>query len=134
MKHVSKSVYKRVSIMSYFTTRKRKILSDKVNFCNTCQLERINNRAEGCYVCMKCDECECVFFPAVIYRDMPSGRICHYSYKIINHLKVRLRRFQAVESENVPEKVYDIIKRDLRNRRIRWDGVDAHPNKHNGNI
>ena len=44
---------------------------------------------------------------------MPSGRICQYSYKRINHLKVRLRRFQAVESENVPEKVYDNIKRDL---------------------
>ena len=54
---------------------------------------------------------------------MPSGRICQYSYKRINHLKVRLRRFQAVESENVPEKVYDITKRDLLKRRIRWDGV-----------
>ena len=39
--------------------------------------------------------------------------VCQYSYKRIHHLKVRLRRFQAVESENVPEKVYDIIKRDL---------------------
>ena len=38
-------------------------------------------------------------------------------------MKVRLRRFQAVESENVPENVYDIIKRDLLKRRIRWDGV-----------
>ena len=77
-----------------------------------------------------------LFFSAVNYRDMPSGRICQYSYKRINHLKVRLRRFQAVESENVPEKVYDIIKRDLLKRRIRWDGVaaDAHPNKHNGHI
>ena len=54
---------------------------------------------------------------------MPSGRICQYSYKRINHLKVRLRRFQAVESEKVQEKVYDIIKRDLRKRRIRWDGA-----------
>ena len=62
------------------------------------------------------------FFSAVNYRDMPSGRICQYSYKRINHLKVRLRRFQAVESENVPEKVYNIIKRDLW-KRIRWDGV-----------
>ena len=52
-----------------------------------------------------------VFFPAV------------NSYKRIKHLKLRLRRFQAVESENVPEKVYDIIKRDLLKRRIRWDGV-----------
>ena len=95
---------------------------DKVNFCNNCQLERINNRAEGCYVCMNCGECE-FCFPIVNYRDMPSGRIGQYSYKRINHLKVRLRRFQAVECEHVPEKVYDIIKRDLRKRRIRWDGV-----------
>ena len=58
-------------------------------------------------------------FSAVNYRDMPNGRVCQYSYKRINHLKVRLRRFQAVES--VPEKVYDVIKRDLLKRRIRWD-------------
>ena len=56
---------------------------------------------------------------------MPSGRIRQYSYKRINHLKVRLRRFQAVESENVPEKVYDIITRDLRKRRIRWVEADG---------
>ena len=71
---------------------------DKVNL--KCQLEKINNRAEACYVCMKYGDCE--FFPAVNYRDMPSGIICQYSYKRINHLKVRLRRFQVVESENVP--------------------------------
>ena len=58
---------------------------------------------------------------------MPSGRICQYSYKRINHLKVRLRFFLAVESKNVPEKVYDIIKRDLWKRRIRWDGVGPMP-------
>ena len=58
---------------------------------------------------------------------MPSGRICQYSYKRINHLKVRLRRFQAVESENVPEKEYVIIKRDLLKGRIRWDGVGPMP-------
>ena len=34
-----------------------------------------------------------------------------------------MRRFEAVESDNVPEKVYDIIKRYLRKRRIKWDGV-----------
>ena len=62
------------------------------------------------------------FFQQLI-RDMPSGKIGQYSYKRINHLKVRLRRFQAVESENVPEKVYDNVKRDLRKRRIRWDEV-----------
>ena len=98
----------------------------KVNFCNKCQLERINNRAEASYVCINYGDCEIVFFPTVNYRDMPSERICQYSYKRY-HLKVRLRRFQALESANVSEKVYDIIKRDLRKRRIRWDGVGPMP-------
>ena len=46
-----KIVYKRDSIMLYFPGEKEKyaskILMDKVNFCNECQLERLNNRAEG---------------------------------------------------------------------------------------
>ena len=121
-----KHVYKRDSIIFYFDWEKEKTM-DKVNFCNKCQLERINNRAEACFVCINCGDCEFCLFPAANYRDMPSGRICQYSYKRINNLKVRLRRFQAVESENVPEKVYDIIKRDLYLRRIRWDGVGSMP-------
>ena len=112
-----KNVYKRNSIMFYFDGGKEKTM-DKVNFCNKCQLERINNRSEGCFVCIKCCDCDFCLFSAINYRDMPSGRICQYSYKRINHLKVRLRRFQAVESETVPEKVYYIKKRDLLKRRI----------------
>ena len=103
--------------MFYFDGGKEKTM-DKVNFCNKCQLERINNRSEGCFVCIKCRDFDFCLFSAIYYRDMPSGRICQYSYKRINHLKVRLRRFQAVESENVPEKVYYIKKRDLLKRRI----------------
>ena len=83
---------------------------DKVNVCNKCQLERINNRSEGCFVGINSGDCEFVYFLAVRYRDMPSGRIYQYSYKRINHLKVKLRRLQAIENENVPENVYDIIK------------------------
>ena len=69
--------------MFYFDGKKEKapkILMDKVNFSNTCQLERKNNRPEDCYVCMKCSDCE-FFFPAINCRDMPSGRICQYPYK-----------------------------------------------------
>ena len=73
-------------------------------FCNKCQLERINNRSEGCFERINCGDCEFCLFPAVNYRDKPSGRTCQYSDKRINHSKVRLRRFQAVENGNVPEK------------------------------
>ena len=58
-------VYKRDSIMFYFDEEKEKasnILMDKVKFCNKSQLETINNRAEACYVCMKCGDCDVVFF------------------------------------------------------------------------
>ena len=63
---------------------------DKVNFCNKSHLERIKNRSEGCFVCIKCNDCEFCLFSAVNYSHIPSGRMCKYSYKIINHLKVRL--------------------------------------------
>ena len=33
-----------------------------VIFCDKCQLERINNRAEGCFVYINCGDCEFVFF------------------------------------------------------------------------
>ena len=64
MKHVSKGVYKRDSIMFYLIGKKEKtskILMDKVNSCNKCQLERINNRAEASYVCNNCADCEFFF-------------------------------------------------------------------------
>ena len=59
-----KIVYKRDSIIFYFDGEKEKpskILMDKLNFCNKCQLERINNRAEASYVCMKCGGCDFFF-------------------------------------------------------------------------
>ena len=60
-----KNVYKQDSIMFYFDWGKEKTM-DKVNFCNNCQLERINNRAEASYVCINCGECEFVFFQQLI--------------------------------------------------------------------
>ena len=38
-----------------------KILNDKVNCCKKYKLERLNNRAEASYVCMKCGDCEFLF-------------------------------------------------------------------------
>ena len=80
MKHVSKGVYKRVSVMDYFITRNRKILSDKANFCNKCQLERIYNRTEGSYVCMKFGECEFFFQQLII-------EICQVGKYVNIHIK-----------------------------------------------
>ena len=61
MKHVSKGVYKRDSIMFYFNGEKEKTM-DKVSFCNKYELERINNRVEASYVCINCGDCEFFLF------------------------------------------------------------------------
>ena len=120
-------VYKRDSIMFFYPGKKEKafkyvpkILKDKANWCDKCQLDKINNQSEGCYVCTNSGECDFVMFPPTIanYRDLPSGRIRKHSYKNINHLNMRLRQFQAIEGETVPKNVYDIIKRDLQKRSI----------------
>ena len=48
--------------------------TDKVNFCNKCQLERINNWAEGCFVCIKCGDCEFFFFQQLIIEICQVGK------------------------------------------------------------
>ena len=64
-----KCVYKRDSIYYIFSGEKEKTLKhasklsmDKTNWCKTCMLEKVNNRSEGCYLCMNCGECEFFFF------------------------------------------------------------------------
>ena len=77
-------VYKRDSIMLYFPGGKEnasKILSDKVYLCNKYQLERINNRAEGCFLCMKCGDCEFCFFQQLIIE------ICQVGEYVNIHIK-----------------------------------------------
>ena len=51
--------------MFYFDGEKEKTM-DKVNFCNKCHLERINNRAEASYICINCGDCEFVFFQQLV--------------------------------------------------------------------
>ena len=49
--------------MFYFDWEKEETM-DKVNFYK-CQFERINNRAESCFVCTKCGDCEFCLSSAV---------------------------------------------------------------------
>ena len=81
MKYLSKGVYKRDSIMFYFDGEKGKTM-DKVNFCNKCQLERINNRSEGCFVCINCGDCEFVFFFLQLIIE-----ICQMGEYVNSHIK-----------------------------------------------
>ena len=51
--------------MFYFDGEKEKTM-DKINFCNKCQLERINNRAEASYVCINCGDLNSFSFQQLI--------------------------------------------------------------------
>ena len=70
--------------MFYFDGGKEKaskILMDKVKFCNKCELERINDRAEANYVCINCGDCElCLFLQLII-------EICQVGEYVNIHIK-----------------------------------------------
>ena len=66
--------------MFYFDGGKEKTM-DKVNFCNKCQLERINNQSEACFVYINCGDCEFCLFPAVNYE------ICQVGEYVNIHIK-----------------------------------------------
>ena len=57
------------------------------------------------------------FFLQLIIEIYQAGEQGNIHIKI-NYMKARLRQFQALEGETVPEKVYDIMKRDLQKRKI----------------
>ena len=44
--------------------------------------------------------------------------MCSYAYKRINHLKEILAQFQAKESTNIPDEVFENIKNQIKKERI----------------
>lgn len=90
-----------------------------------CGGELVINQTDGCIVCTKCGLSE----PIVVavdnfnYREQiqDSGT---YAYKRINHLTEILSQLQAKESTDIPQKVFDAIKRELKKRKINKDDLD----------
>jgi hypothetical protein len=93
--------------------------NSKIKYCSNCNTEKMLIQSEGLYVCNNCGETEHV----IIESEIPSHKDAinekpKYPYKKINHLKEKLNQFQSKESAEIPEQVYDIIKAELKKKRI----------------
>jgi hypothetical protein len=90
------------------------------DICNVCKKgELVYVESEGMSICSNCSNS----IKYLIEIDKPSYKeppkeVCFYAYKRINHLKEILAQFQAKESTNIPDEVFENIKNQIKKERI----------------
>ena len=96
--------------------------NEKIFYCINCQnntTEKTIVQSEGFVVCSKCGMTENI----VIDSEKPSYReplqeTSYFCYKRINHFNEWLSQFQAKESTEIPDNVYDQIINEIKKLRI----------------
>ena len=92
-----------------------------IDMCQKCKSEKnIILHKEGITVCKECGETQDV----IIHSDKPSYKdppreISYFAYKRINHFNEWLAQFQAKESTDIPEEVYNKILLEIKKERIK---------------
>ena len=88
--------------------------------CKYCTNEMTLYPSDGIQICSNCGNQENV----LIESDKPSFKdppleVCYFSYKRINHFNEWLAQFQAKESTEIPQEVYDKIIAEIKKERIK---------------
>lgn len=116
----SKLYEKYMKIVHNINTRKIKNLH-VAKFCHTCGVEKTVHKNDGYLICTSCGDSE----PILIESDKPNykdsnidSKACACAYKRANHLSEILNQFQAKESTEIDNKIYDKIKVELQIQRI----------------
>jgi hypothetical protein len=90
-----------------------------IDKCEVCDSEKVLIQSEGIQVCEKCG----IIDHIVIDSDKPSYKdpppeISYFAYKRINHFNEWLAQFQAKESTEIPQDVFDQILMEIKKERI----------------
>lgn len=87
--------------------------------CEACGNEMIMCLNEANLTCSKCGHQEFILVDSdkPSYKD-PPREVCYYAYKKINHFNEWLAQFQAKESTEIPQDIYDAILVQLKKERI----------------
>ena len=87
--------------------------------CPHCDTEMIFSANEAVFTCCNCGYQDFVLIDSdkPSYKD-PPREISYYAYKRINHFNEWLAQFQAKESTEIPQEVYDAILVELKKERI----------------
>ena len=100
----------------YIDIEKYKI---KYDVCDKCSGELIPIESQGIMVCKSCSK-QVKF---LIEHEKPSYKeppkeVCFYAYKRINHFREILAQFQAKETTQIPDKVLDDIKNQIKKKEL----------------
>ena len=99
-------------------SRKSNEITDTLGECD-CGEDMIFSANEAMLYCRGCGNIEFMLIDTdrPSYKD-PPRESSYYAYKRINHFKELLAQFQAKESTEIPQDVFDIIVNELKKQRI----------------
>ena len=97
---------------------KHKILK-KHDYCTNCNAEMYINQIDGVLICSSCGYVKNIIIDSdkPNYKD-PPPEISYFAYKRINHFNEWLAQFQAKESTDVPQDVFNKIILEIKKERI----------------
>ena len=92
---------------------------DPYGTCDVCESEMTFSANEALFFCPSCGHQEFVLIDSdkPSYKD-PPREVTYYAYKRINHFNELLAQFQAKESTDIPEDVFQAILEELKKERI----------------
>jgi hypothetical protein len=93
--------------------------NDAYGTCPECDMEMIFSANEAIFTCTDCGFQQFVLVDSdkPSYKD-PPREVSYYAYKRINHFNEWLAQFQAKESTEIPQEVYEAICAELKKERI----------------
>ena len=89
------------------------------SMCEKCGIEKTTHLSDGCMICTKCGEISYIVIDSdkPSYKDPPQ-EISYFAYKRINHFNEWLAQFQAKETTDIPQELYDQILLEIKKERI----------------
>ena len=90
-----------------------------LDFCDQCGIEKTLYMSEGKMICNGCGDESFILIDSdkPSYKE-PPREISYFAYKRINHFNEWLAQFQAKESTDIPQDVYNQIISELKKERI----------------
>jgi len=123
-KDLKKGVSKTKMFDKYMSYVDSKFISDKdkeddIEVCKQCYQQKLFVYAEGLLICQKCGVQEYVFIDCdkPSYREPPK-EIAYFAYKRINHFNEHISQFKGKESTEIPDEIYEHIKKEIKKERI----------------
>jgi hypothetical protein len=95
------------------------ISEDPHGLCERCDVEMKFSTVEALFFCDQCGFQEFVLIDSdkPSYKD-PPREVTYYAYKRINHFNEWLAQFQAKESTEIPEDIFQAILEELKKERV----------------